>query len=168
MKKLLLLGSMVMVVMAFGITASASAWTKEGKPLTKDATITLNGTFGWENQSLASGYQCQAEGEVTLLASGGQKVDSFELDGSSCQGFGLYGGCEYIASQFTGQPLFEGSIHWTNETDENCSAGGREINGSSTGEFDNTSEISRLDTHGTGCCDFGAFARKSVRKIILA
>jgi len=108
LKKMMLFASMALAAIAFAVPATASAleWTHEGAKFAGTAEDTLSGKISFGNPEAGkTKFGCIAHAGVS--ANGGLptgSVTSFTPTTETCEGEGLFAGCELVSDSTTGLP----------------------------------------------------------------
>jgi hypothetical protein len=106
-KKILLLGSMALLALAFAIPASASAsvWTYGGEEVGEGEVYaqSFEGSIGWDHYVGGwgpSGFHCAAAMEIEAEGPSAGRVSSFSQNPASCSKYGAWTNCN-LASYST-------------------------------------------------------------------
>lgn len=108
-KKMLLLATATLAVVALAIPATASAgkWKDKGVFLNagEHATLEFSGSVELEYKNATNVLTCNAS--FTLTAEGGETgtITKFELETASCAGIGIFAGCKVKSDKFSTLPL---------------------------------------------------------------
>jgi hypothetical protein len=158
-KKMALLASMALALVAFAAPATASAleWKHEEKKLGANANLTFTGPVGFT--SSFGNVTCEtAHGAATIKPGDTGTINSF--DGTNCKGSGLLAGCTVVhdddqgtpwAVKITGSKTFSISgIQITNQfTGFFCPVSHTTLEGNITATVDNAGAIGSATLSGT-------------------